>query len=250
MKRVGIIGYGTIGTYLVQKIKEDEGLELAFVYDTDERKISSLERGLFNIQEFEKRKADFVVECAIPKAVLDYAPLILKKTDMLIFSVTSLSDDSFREQLEEICRRNMTRLYIPHGAILGLDGIYDGRNVLKNIKITTIKNPESLGRKDTELTRVYTGPSREACKLYPRNVNVHASLAIAGIGFDNTISEIISDPNTDVNTHLIEADGEGVKFRIEVKSKRKGLVTGVCTLESAFQTVKRICSDIYGINII
>jgi len=251
MKKIGIIGYGTIGTYLVQKIKGDKELELAFVYDIDKNKTSSLEElCLDNFEDFSTREANLIVECAMPQAVFDYAPLVLTNTDMLIFSITSLADDSFREKLEDICRENKTKLYVPHGAILGLDGIYDGRNVLKKVKITTIKNPKSLNRDDIKLTQVYSGSTKEACKLYPRNVNVHAALALAGIGFNNTISEIISDPNTDVNSHMIEAEGNGTEFKIEVKSKRKGLVTGTYTLESAYNTIKRICSKNYGINII
>ena len=146
--------------------------------------------------------------------------------------------------------RNKTKLYIPHGAILGLDGIYDGKDVLKKVKITTIKNSKSLDRRDTKLTEVYRGSTKGACKSYPRNVNVHASLALAGLGFDNTISEIISDPNTNINSHIIEAEGNGIEFTIEVKSKREGLVTGAYTLESAYGTIKRICSENYGINIV
>ncbi len=251
MKKIGVIGYGTIGTYLVQKIKEDEELELVFVYDIDKGRISSLEKVcLFDIEKFNERKSDLVVECANLQAVRDYAPLILRKSDMLIFSVTSLADDSFKEKLEEICKKNKTKLYIPHGSILGLDGIYDGRNILRSVKITTKKNPKNLGRKDIELTEVYSGLARGACQAYPRNVNVHASLALAGIGFDNTISKIISDPHTNVNSHLIEAKGNGTEFRIEINSKRKGLVTGIYALESAYQTIKRICSENYGVNIV
>jgi len=60
----------------------------------------------------------------------------------------------------ELCRAHNTHIYIPHGAILGLDGIYDARPILRNVTIETIKNPNSLGRDDTErklCTRVQLG---------------------------------------------------------------------------------------------
>jgi len=53
----------------------------------------------------------------------------------------------------ELCRAHNTHIYIPHGAILGLDGIYDARPILRNVTIETIKNPNSLGRDDTERPR-------------------------------------------------------------------------------------------------
>ena len=44
-------------------------------------------------------------------------------------------------------------VFPPHGAILGLDGIFDGRDVLKEVSVETIKNPKSLGRDDKEVNR-------------------------------------------------------------------------------------------------
>ncbi len=104
------------------------------------------------------------------------------------------SDDEFAEKADKLCEKYGRRIYLPHGAILGLDGIFDGRYLWKEVTIETTKSPKSLGREDSVRTIVYEGPTREACKLYPRNVNVHAAVAIAGLGFEKTVSKIISDP--------------------------------------------------------
>lgn len=70
------------------------------------------------------------------------------------------------------------------------------------------------------------------------------------MGFDKTRSTIVSDPSVKGNTHIIEIKAEGVNFKIEVCSEPQGLVTGAYTPVSAFNTVRRICLDSYGIIIV
>ena len=43
-------------------------------------------------------------------------------------------------------------LCIPHEAIPGLEGIFDGREILTEVSIETTKNPHNLSREDSEYT--------------------------------------------------------------------------------------------------
>ena len=124
--------------------------------------------------------------------------------------------------------------------MLGLDGIFDGRSVLESVKVTTTKRPKNLGRDDKERTVLYEGPTRGACKAYPRNVNVHAGLAMAGLGLDKTQSIIVSDPDSPGNSHKIEIEAEGCRFTIDVLSKPVSGVTGAYTPVSAAASVRRV----------
>ena len=101
----------------------------------------------------------------------------------------------------------------------------------------------------TEKTVLFEGSTREACKKFPRNVNVHAGIAIAGLGFDKTRSRIVADPDVKGNTHKIEVTADGVQFDIEVCSIPKGLVTGAYTPLSAFFTLKRVIGGENGLTI-
>lgn len=251
-KRIGIIGFGMIGQYLWKRISEDKDLEVSFVYDADKEKIKGLDPALLleSVNDLSNKPTDLVVEVATYQAAKEFAPVVLKYCDMLIFSTCSLADEEFRALLDEVSRQYRCRVYIPHGAILGLDGIRDGREKLQSVSITTIKRPVNLGRDDKERTLLFDGSTREASRLYPRNVNVHAGIAIAGMGFDKTRSTIVSDPSVKGNTHIIEIKAEGVNFKIEVCSEPQGLVTGAYTPVSAFNTVRRICLDSYGIIIV
>jgi aspartate dehydrogenase len=125
--------------------------------------------------------------------------------------------------------------------MIGIDGLVDAGPTLKSVTVTTTKSPASLGLPPDKHTVVYQGPVRQACAKFPRNVNVHAAIALAGLGFDRTISRIVADPAVSTNSHLVEIEGTGYRFRIEVSSEAGGKVTGAYTPQSALGTLKRIC---------
>ena len=54
---------------------------------------------------------------------------------------------------------------------------------------------------------VFDGHAREAALLYPKNLNVAASLALAGKGFEATQVRIVMDPDATGNTHCVHATG-------------------------------------------
>jgi len=252
MKKIGLIGFGVIGSYIFRRIEEEGLMEMAFIFEVDRKKTESVDPSLLltSFDDFERRPVDFVVEAAMPQVVREFGPRIVKNCDLLIFSLTSLADDDFRQEMERTAITSGTRIYIPHGAIIGLDGVYDGREVIEEVQITTTKNPKNLGLPDEGATQpvvVYEGPTRGACEQFPRNVNVHASIALAALGFDRTRSKIVADPGTSSMAHVIEVMGKGFSWKIKVESTPAGGVTGAYTPESAYQTVKRIGVDRPGL---
>jgi len=257
--KIGIFGYGRIGASLAKKIREDEFLELGFIFDVDKEKIKSVDPTLLlkDQHDFDKFNVDLVVEAADARAVKTLAPNVLKKLDMLILSVTALADKQLEKQLKEICQTYQTKLYIPHGAIVGIDGIQDAREVLDEVGITTTKHPRNLDFSYTDeydregitsSTVVYDGSTRGICSKFPRNVNVHAVLALAGLGFDRTHSKLIADPNVEEAAHHIIAKSPDVTLDLKIASKIVG-VTGEFTLASVYGTTKRIAAKKSGIHI-
>lgn len=254
-KNIGLIGFGLIGNYIFEGLSNEPEAEVGFVYDLSKEVTTNLPQKLVydSAAELEsyllKNHVDLVCEMATYQAARELAPIVLKYSDMLIFSATAFADQDFMMMIEELCKKYNRKVYIPHGAILGLDGIRDGREKLQNVTITTIKKPYNLGCDSNERTILFEGSTRSACQKYPRNVNVHAAIALAGLGFDKTHSRIIADPDIAGNTHLIEIKAEGVSFTLEICSEPKGLVTGAYTPVSAFNTIKRII-DHNGLTII
>jgi aspartate dehydrogenase len=240
MANIGFLGCGKIGKSTVRHLQARADHTIAFVQDPFFVNDCSLDCPVVAQLDESVCKADLVVECATADALKQCYQHYLRHGDMLVFSLTAFGDEAFAEEAFALCKAHETRIYFPHGAILGLDGIFDARGILTNITIETTKNPSSLGREDKVRTVVYEGPAREACQLYPRNVNVHAQVALAGLGFDRTLSKIISDPGVDTNSHTICVDGDGISFRLEISSSASGGVTGLYTPISACGSLDRI----------
>src|SRR5210317_1010883 len=164
---------------------------------------------------------DIVVEAASQDAVKDASLSILQnKKDLMIMSVGALLDESIYDILSDACEHFKKTIYLPSGAIAGLDGIKSVKGQLESLSITTTKHPRSLkGAKffensDINLdeisssTVIFEGTAKEAVSLFPANINVAALLSLSGIGSEKTGVKIVADPNTDKNTHHIEAKGK------------------------------------------
>lgn len=258
-KKVGLIGYGRIGSYLFKKIKEDNELETDFIYEIAAEKTRGIDDSILlkDPKDISTKAVDLIVEAADYRAVRSLAPEVLKKNDMLILSVATFADEKLSSQLKRTCEEHGTRMYIPHGALLGMDGLQDAGDTLEEVSIVTRKPPRNIDfsladkfkRKDiVEETVLYEGPTRGACKMFPRNVNAHAVVAISGIGFDRTKSRLIAVPGSSEAKHHIIAKGKNTVFEILRSSTIKG-VTGEYTLVSVYGTIKRILTQRYGINI-
>lgn len=243
-RRVGIIGAGTIGTAILQDIMEQGSAEIDYVADASPDLSERLgNRGfavLSSLGEAKERKVDLVIETATPAVLSMVATTILQSADLCAFSCTALSDTALEAAILEQCRASGTCFYVPHGAILALDGLMDGRDVIQTVTVTTSKSGGSLGIEESAEGLIYEGPTRDACGLFPRNVNVHAAIALAGIGFDRTVSRVIAVPGQVSMEHRLEVTGSGFAWDINVSSRSLGGVTGAYTPKSAVGSVRRI----------
>ncbi len=247
--RIGFLGCGKIGKAIANDILSCGINTISFIQDpfyTNEGETISCPV-VCELDVSLLQGTDLVVETAMASTLKENAPTILKYCDMLTFSVTAFSDQAFYDQVVEICKENGTHIYLPHGAIIGIDGLADAGDLLHEVTVETIKPPAALGRTDKERTVLYEGTTRDACEAYPRNVNVHACIAMAGVGFDKMTSRIISDPSTTENSHHIVAIGEGFRFELDIASFSTSGVTGAYTPTSACGSVRRATasSDIF-----
>lgn len=240
MKKIGFLGCGKIGSYLLHHVAGRDDAQAAFIQDPFFPVAGAPCPVIKQADPQYYREADLIVECATADVLKADISTILSYCDLLMFSVTAFSDERFEQQAWELCERHGRHIYLPHGAILGVDGLYDARTILHEVRITTTKSPKSLGLPDGKRAVVYEGSTREACRKFPRNVNVHATVALAGIGFDRTFSRIVADPTVTTNSHFIEAAGEGVNFNIRVESSAGDGVTGAFTPISACGSLDRV----------
>lgn len=251
VKTIGLLGAGVIATRVGRAAEAEGFASVAFVHARDRAKaLAAFPKARFieDPADVARQDVDLVVEAATSDVMKAVALDVLDHRDLIAFSLTALADDALREAVRRRCAEAGTRLYVPHGGILGLDGIADGRSELEEVTITTTKSPKSLGSGDPSRVGVlYDGPTRGACAEFPRNVNVHACLALCGIGFDRTRSVIVADPGAKTMGHVIEVRGKGLEWRIEIAAPAVGAVTGAYTPVSGVSTVRRVLTESYDI---
>ncbi len=176
-------------------------------------------------------------------------------------SVGALLDSSVFEVLTDACDEFSKTIYLPSGAIAGLDALKSVKNELTSVTLTSTKNPKSLkGAKFFETsdididkiqksTVIFEGTASDAVKLFPANINVAALLSLVGIGNEKTKVKIIANPDTTKNTHEIEAEGKFGKmnFLIENIPDETNPKTSRLAILSAIETLRKYCSK--GISI-
>ena len=266
MKRIGLLGCGAIGTQIAIAIESGKiPATLTHVYDGSKEASASLVEKLKNkpvIVEnshlLSSHPIDIVVEAASQEAVKDVALSVLQnKRDLMIMSVGALLDESIYDILSDACKDFKKTIYLPSGAIAGLDGIKSIKQEIESLSITTTKHPRSLkgakffenseinlDRVDSKTT-LFQGTAKEAVSLFPANINVAALLSLCGIGSEKTQVTIVADPATNKNTHHIVTSGKFGKmtFTIENFPDPSNPKTSRLAILSAIETLRKYCSD-------
>jgi aspartate dehydrogenase len=258
--RIALIGCGSIGKVIARSIAEKKvNVELKCVYDIDKERAEEF-AGEFHTEymEFEemlKQELDLVLEAASQEAVRKLMPKALKaKKNVMIMSTGALADEKLLHEIAGLAEKNNLKVYLPSGAIAGLDGIKSARDEIESVMIRTTKPPKSLEGAPffekhpmnlDEIKKpavIYEGNAEEAVKLFPSNINVAASLSLAGIGPKKTRVQIVADPNIKSNIHEITAEGKFgvIRARVENVPSTENPKTSYLAALSAVATLKKI----------
>jgi len=249
---LGIIGCGAIGTDVAKAAETMKEIKKIYLHDSNKKASQTLCKMLTKaqIQRVEDfvEHVDIVFEGASQQAVIEYAEKILKAgKDLIIMSVGSLFDDRFRKKLENLARANKCKIYMPTGAVCGIDGILSASvGSLNEVTLVTTKPPSSFGQRFNKRTVLFEGNARDAVKKFPANINVAASLSLAGKGFDDTKVEIVADPVATRISHKILAHGNFGRLRIELENmpNPNNPSSSYMASLSAIATLKRIIDPI------
>jgi aspartate dehydrogenase len=211
--KIGLIGFGSIGRFLARRLGKES--RIIWIVEREgglsEAKIKArtLAPGakVLAAVPSDCGGADVVVECASQEAVKALVPC-LRRSDVLIMSVGALRDAKLLSAVENAARRGGRKAIIPSGAIGGLDAIKSVRPALRSVLLESRKPPAGFGREDSCAVVLFEGNAKDACEKFPKNINVAATLSLAGVGFEKTRVRIISDPGAKGNEHTITAKGE------------------------------------------
>ncbi len=263
--KIGIVGSGAIGGSLARVIVKDFSrlADLVALYDIDLVKSDKLSKLIskksLTVKNLNQliQKSDLVIEAASAKISWDIARQALnKRRDVMIMSVGGLVD--YLNELRVLAVKNNRRVYIPSGAISGVDAV-KAANIgkIKEVTLTTTKNPaafkgvvyaEKIGLNYIKSDKVlFSGSAKEAVKYFPQNINVAAVLSLAGIGKARTKVKIIASPKVKNNIHEIKVVSDsGIIFtRTEnvlhpdnPKTSFLAVLSAVATLRQILEPVK------------
>ncbi|KYK26564.1 MAG: hypothetical protein AYK23_02855 [Candidatus Proteinoplasmatales archaeon SG8-5] len=224
--KLTVIGCGSIGKTLANMLDGTDGVEAMYFVDRNKTRIEKLSRQCPSVKcaddyESAVEKSDVVVEVASQSAVKEYIPHALESgKDVIVMSVGAFVDDEFREKCKVMAKQNHCRVYVPSGAVCGIDGITAAAvEDIEEVILMTYKHPEVfkdvkyIKEKGINLknikrpTVVYNGLAKDAVRHFPKNINVAATLSLAGLGMENTRVRIVVDPKALKNTHRIIAKG-------------------------------------------
>ncbi|MCP4650930.1 MAG: DUF108 domain-containing protein [PVC group bacterium] len=265
MIKVGIIGCGTIGSYLINTIikKYKKNVCVVGVCEIQKEKLDSLNRSRkVKIKNYPLdsliKKSDLVIEAASGAiAAKVVARAVFFGKDVMIMSVGGLLKNP---QLFKKVKKRKIKLYIPSGAIAGLDAVKAARmGKIKSVTLTTkkpiagLRGAEYLQKKKIDLTKikkervVFNGTALEAVAGFPKNINVAAVLSLAGIGAGKTRVCIIASRLTKRNSHTIAIEGdfgkivcctENVPSKLNPKTSQMAILSALATLDGILDNVR------------
>jgi len=235
VKSIGIVGCGAIGRALLKAVEEGKlKVRVAGVTSRTEKSARAFLATLHNPPLYLDLtslipRSDLIVEAAGGAVVRELAEKVFAAgKDLMIISVGALLD---HPEIIDRARVSGCRLFLPSGAIAGLDGIKSACvGAVSSVTITTRKPPEGLEgapylvKKKILLTglreerEVFSGSAREACRGFPANVNVSGAVSLAGLGPDKTTVRILAVPGLKRNCHDIDVAGEFGRLSVRVEN--------------------------------
>jgi len=254
VKSIGIVGCGAIGRALLKAVEEGKlKVRVAGVTSRTEKSARAFLATLHNPPLYLDLtslipRSDLIVEAAGGAVVRELAEKVFAAgKDLMIISVGALLD---HPEIIDRARVSGCRLFLPSGAIAGLDGIKSACvGAVSSVTITTRKPPEGLEgapylvKKKILLTglreerEVFSGSAREACRGFPANVNVSGAVSLAGLGPDKTTVRILAVPGLKRNCHDIDVAGEFGRLSVRVENvptenPRTGRLTALSIIRS------------------
>ncbi len=259
MLKIGLLGVGAIGKTIATALDQKQvDAELVALSDQDCARAKQLAAELSNhppvlsIEEMIGR-CELAVEAASQAALPDFVPKALARgRDMLIMSVGGLlgREEWFREAGAKGCR-----IYVPSGAIAGLDGIKSasiGR--IDSAELTSRKPVKALAGSKYVLDRgiqldgmkedtvIFDGPAEEAARAFPATSNVAASLRLAVDPSAAVRVRVVAVPGGSENVHEIRVQGEfgRLSMRVENVPSKTNPRTSQLAAFSAIATLKNL----------
>lgn len=227
MKKIMLIGYGAMAQAVIERLPPQ--VALGWVVAREVHHAAIRQRFGDAVAVLEDPQActqtpDLVLECASQQAVAQFGEAILRRGwHLAVISTGALADS----ELEKRLNGAGGRLTLLSGAVAGIDGLAAAKEGgLEQVTYRSRKSPASWRGSYAEMLIdlnavseakiFFEGSAREAARLFPANANVAATVALGGIGMDDTRVQLMVDPMTRRNTHTLHVQGAFGEFHLEL----------------------------------
>jgi aspartate dehydrogenase len=261
MLKIGLLGVGAIGRTIATALDQKQvDADLVALSDQDCSRAKSLSSELSGHPPFVSteemiERCELAVEAASQAALPEFVPKALARgRDMLIMSVGGLlgREEWFRQAREKDCH-----IYVPSGAIAGLDGIksasigrIESALLTSRKPVAALKGSKYVVDRDLPLdtfkedTVIFEGLAEEAARAFPATSNVAASLRLA---VDPLIPvpvrvRVVAVPGGSENVHEIRVQGEFGRLTVKVENvpSKSNPRTSQLAAFSAIATLKNL----------
>lgn len=235
-----VVGHGAIAQWVARHFADDPTVSIDWVVSRPGRETAAAEamggdvRVTDNVATLpapEECAVDYAIECAGHAGLVAHGPAILARGIALgIVSVGALAEDGLAGMLADAAGDSGVHMDILTGAIGAIDALTAAREGgLDRVVYTGRKPPAgwrgSAAEAELDLDALETpqvhfeGSAREAARRYPKNANVAATVALAGMGLDDTRVTLIADPGIASNRHEVEAEGAFGRFSFAIEGR-------------------------------
>lgn len=263
--KVAIIGEGAIASGLLELLQNDAAVQVIGLIINDLANSSSPARKLLPQQaqivtqlSALAHRPDLVIECAGHAALVEHViPALAHGIPCVVVSIGALSDTTVSHGLEEAARTGSSHVYLMPGAVGGIDALAAAKlGGLSEVTYVGRKPPNAWHGTPAErefdlsslsaATSIFKGTARQAAALYPKNANVAATVALAGMGMDATMVELLADPAVTQNVHAITASGTFGQFEIILRGAPLAAnpKTSALTVYSVARAVRNIAHSV------
>jgi len=237
MLSIALIGCGAIGESLLKSIRYDSHLRVTAIVvsarsiDRVARLAETLAPGTSVTENIPDSGIDLVVEAAGHHAIEAHVlPALKRGISAVIASVGALAMNDLASRLETAATNGKSQVHLIAGAVGAIDAIaaakiggldkvlYTGKKPALAWQGTPAEQEFNLTAL-TKATVVFDGSARDAAQRFPKNANVAATIALAGLGMDATAVRLIADPQASTNIHTIDVSGAFGQLHLTVMNR-------------------------------
>lgn len=235
--RLALVGFGAIGQSLAAELRGMPRVELSQIIVPEaalaqtQALCADLAPGARVLTALDlDRRPTLVAECAGHAAVVQHVlPALQSGLPCVVASIGALHDANLLSRLEVAALAGKSQVKLVAGAIGAIDALTAaGVGGLDEVTYIGRKPPLSWTGTPAEsvcnlvhLHRahvIFRGSARDAAARYPRNANVAATVALAGLGMERTKVELVADPKVTRNVHRVVAMGAFGRLEMQLEN--------------------------------